>query len=124
MRLVTTVDAGDRHHSEVAVSAVLELELDSGGRRLPLLTDRGWSTNQRWEDVRLSEIEKTARVTVGPDEPFEGRTPDQMEADYWAHLERAAREQDVMTTATELAALQHDIEFTSKLRALVSRSEA
>lgn len=124
MRLVTTVDAAERERGEVAANAVLELELEleTAGRRVPLLTDRGWSTNQRWADARLSEIERIARVTVGADEPFEDRTPEQMEADYWVYLAQAAHEQNVEMTASELSALRHDVEFTSKLRALVGRS--
>jgi hypothetical protein len=123
MRLVTTVDADDYESGEVAVSAILELELDEHGRRMPLLIDRGWSTNQRWHDVRLSEVEATARVTVGPDEPFEGRTVERMEADYWVYLARIAQEQNLLITASELSELRHDVEFTSKLRVLVESSE-
>jgi hypothetical protein len=66
-----------------------------------------------WE-VRLSNIAKLTRTAVGPVEPFEGRTPEQMEVEYWDYLARAAREYRVVMTASELWAPRPDIEFTSK----------
>lgn len=120
MRLVTVADANDRRAGEVNIRAVVTLELDGGGR-VPLLIDRGWGTNERWEDVDLVEVIETTRVVVGPDEPFDDRTPEDMEAIYWVDLERAAQERGVRITVSDLASLRHDVECTERLLTLVNR---
>lgn len=122
MRLVTTVRAEKPRGNEVDVSAVLELELDGNMGRVTLLGDRGWSTNQRWNEVHLNDVEKTARTCVGPDEPFEGRTTKEMEDDYWTYLERIGAGKGLSLTASELSGLPHDVEFSAELLRLLGDS--
>jgi hypothetical protein len=122
MRLVTTADADDQASGGVGVSAVLALELDDG-ERVPLLTDRGWGGPRTWEDLRVVDVEATTRTVVGPDEPSDDLTPQDMQAGHWAQLEHTAREHGVTITAAELAALPHDVELTPRLRGLVGRGD-
>jgi hypothetical protein len=41
----------------------------------------------------VEEIVDTARTVVGPDEPFEEGSHEDMEADHWAHLAEVLRQQ-------------------------------
>jgi hypothetical protein len=111
------------------------------GRRVLLLADRGWGGQLivAWagepseEDLRSvepldiwtheteEEMKETARVVVGPDEPFEGRTPADMEADHLRFLAGVLREQGVEVEPAELKALPHDVELSDRVRALIGR---
>ncbi|MFI9592595.1 hypothetical protein [Nonomuraea sp. NPDC052265] len=107
-RLVTFVDVDDQAAETVTVSARHEAELLDGTRVL-LLDDRGWSSSQRWAATSASEMQETARVVVGPDEPFSGRSAQDMEADHWAALQQIAQRQGVTADAAELRRLPHDV---------------
>jgi hypothetical protein len=56
-----------------------------GGRRVLLLDDRRWSESgppNIWALTSVEDIVGTARMVVGPDEPFGGRSHEDMEADH------------------------------------------
>src|SRR5947208_7806627 len=98
-RLVTLVDVRDEVAGarQMSVSARHEAVLADGGRVL-LLDDRGWSSSalrassvgevpdsDSWRDqpdiwavMSVEDIEETARVVVGPDEPPDGCSQEEM----------------------------------------------
>jgi hypothetical protein len=141
-RLVTLVDLADdgAHPGQMSVSARHEAVL-ADGRRLLLLDDRGWSASLRrsrvgdvpdgdswrqdlpdiWAVTSVEEIEETARVVVGPDEPFDGRSREDMEADHWAYLAEILRQQGVIVDALELKLIPHDVVLSERLLARVGR---
>ncbi|WP_369056287.1 hypothetical protein [Kineococcus terrestris] len=128
MRLVTSVELDevtepDPEERRVAASALLALEV-TGGRRVVLLDDRGWAASGPpglWSRTFPEEVERTARVVVGPDEPFDGSSPEEAAARYWAHLAATARSRGVDVDAEELAALPHDVELGPRLRARLAQ---
>ncbi len=90
--LVTFVESDDAvpDPREMSVSARHEGVLDNGDRVL-LLDDRGWSTSGPatiWAVTSVEDIADTARMVVGPDGPFGGRSQKDMEADHWPPLLR------------------------------------
>lgn len=91
MQLITRVDVSDPGSCEVNADCVLLLELDDG-RRLPLLTDRGWGETQLWSQTTLAELEPVARMVVGPDIPFGDLTEDDMAHGHWLTLARPSPE--------------------------------
>lgn len=128
VRLVTHVELdGEPGPRDVSVSALLTAELDDA-RELVLLDDRGWSTwtsgaGQEVEDLySVDEIERTARVVVGPDEPPEGRTAAEEAALHWDALAGRLRGQGVLVDGAELAELaehKHDVVLGERLRAMI-----
>jgi hypothetical protein len=87
-RLVTFVDVEDdvADPRQMSVSARHEAVLVNG-RCVLLLDDRGWSASgppNIWAITSVEDIVDTARMIVGPDEPFGGRSQQEMEADHWA----------------------------------------
>lgn len=89
----------------------------NGGRVL-LLADRGWSVSgppNIWEVTSVEEITDTARMVVGPDEPFGGRSQKDMEADHWGSLAGILRRQGVNADALELRRLPHDVVLSEQL---------
>jgi hypothetical protein len=67
--------------------------------------------------------EETARVVVGPDEPPDGYTQEDMEAGHWAYLAGSLRQQGVAVDATELTRLPHDVVLSERLLARVGRAQ-
>ncbi|MCZ2838546.1 hypothetical protein [Modestobacter sp. VKM Ac-2985] len=118
VRLVTLADVGDRAGDRVSVSARHELELADGSRVL-LLDDRGWGSSGSWDTCSMAELVDTSRVVVGPDEPFGGRSPEDMAADHWGTLANTARAHGVTVNAIELSRLPHDVVLSQRLRARV-----
>lgn len=118
MRLLTFVDVADAEPGQFSVTARHEAVL-ADGRRVVLLDDRGWSSSGGWEHVSVSEIQTTARVVVGPDEPFEGMSYDDMEAGHWHTLAETFRAQGVEVGADKLKALPHDVELSERVLARV-----
>ncbi|WP_432548368.1 hypothetical protein [Kineococcus sp. SYSU DK004] len=124
MRLVTSVELDevpepDPEERRLAVSALLALEV-TAGRRVVLFDDRGWAASGPpglWPRTTADEIAQTARVVVGPDEPFDGSSPEEAAARYWSHLAATARSHGVDVGADALAALPHDVELGPGLRA-------
>ncbi len=118
-RLVTFVDVADARR--MSVSARHEAVLVNG-RRVLLLDDRGWSASgppNIWSVTSVEEIVDTARMVVGPDEPFGGRSHDDMAADHWAQLTEVLRQQGLVADALELKRLPHDVVLSERLLARV-----
>jgi hypothetical protein len=113
------------------------------GRRLLLLDDRGLSESglralwvgegpdgdpcrvepDIWAVTSAEDIEETARVVVGPDEPPDGYTQEHMETGHWAYLAGLLRQQGVAVDATELTRLPHDVVLSERLLARVGRAQ-
>jgi hypothetical protein len=125
-RLVTflDVDADVAHARQVSVSARHEAEL-ADGRRVLLLDDRGWSESgppDIWATTTVEGIVATARTVVGPDEPFGGRSYEDMAADHWAQLASVLRQQGIVADVMELKRLPHDVVLSERLLARVRRA--
>lgn len=71
-RLLTFVYIDDRDARGLSVSALHQAVLDDG-RRVVLLDDRGGTSSKGAAAAPVADIEETARVVVGPDEPFGDR---------------------------------------------------
>jgi hypothetical protein len=132
IRLVTTADARDTDTpTEISVAVRLDAVLDEG-RTVTLLDGRGWTAALRgpgaaegldaWAGVTDREVEETARVVVGPDEPFGGRTQADMEADHWNALAATLRAAGVDAAGEDLSRLPHDVVLSDGLRAQLDRS--
>ena len=122
-RLVTFVDVGGdvADARQMSVSARHEAVLVNG-RRVLLLDDRGWSSSRPpdvWAVTSVEEIVDTARMVVGPDEPFGGHSQEDMEADHWAHLAEVLRQHGIVADALELKRLPHDVVLSERLLARV-----
>lgn len=115
-RLVTYVDVVSAPPGQVSVNARHELELSSGERVL-LLDDRGWASSVDWALMTAAEVEKTTRVVVGPDEPFDDYSWDDMNSDHWASLQQIAQGRGVLIDVAQLRQLLHDVEFSPAVRA-------
>jgi hypothetical protein len=136
-RLVTLVDVNDdgADARTMSVSARHEAEL-ADGRRIVLLDGRGWTSSLRrterqevphhadrenvpdiWVVTSTDEIEETARVVVGPDEPFGGRSQADMEEGHWSFLADVLQRQGVVADARELRQLPHDVVLSERLLA-------
>ena len=117
--LVEVDDYGSNDARTMSLSARLEAVL-ADGRRFVLLDDRGWTASLN----RLSaeDIEQTARFVVGPDEPFDGRSQEYMEATHWAFLSEVLRQQGVVVGAQELQRLAHDVVIGERLQARIGGS--
>jgi hypothetical protein len=131
VRLVTLADlAEDADPRRVSVSARHEAVLEDG-RRVLLLEDRGWSetlhgsgTNEVadiWAVTSERDIVETARVVVGHDEPFDGRSQDQMETSHWNTLAEKLRARGVDADAGELRLLPHDVVLGEPLLARLGK---
>ena len=121
-RLITTADVDDRVPGDphVSVRARHEAVL-ADGRRLLLLDDRGWASNQPWAALSRADVEETARMVVGPDEPPEGRSREDEEAGHWRHLAGTIRSHGVAVDAGELPNLPHDVVLGERLMARIDR---
>ena len=122
-RLVTFVDVDEpvADVRRISVSARHEAVLVDG-RRVLLQDDRGWSASgppNIWAVTSVEEIVDTARMVVGPDEPFAGRSREDMEADHWAQLTEVLRQQGVVVDALELKRRPHDVVLSERLLARV-----
>jgi hypothetical protein len=131
VRLVTLADVGeDVDVGGISVSARHEAVLEDGSRLL-LLNDRGWSEALRgtgasaiedlWVVTPERDIVETARVVVGPDEPYGGRSQDDMETGHWNTLAETLRAHGVVVDAGELRRLPHDVVLSDRLRARLDR---
>ena len=143
-RLVTFVDlaegVGDARRMALRTrhDAVL---LD--GRRVLLLDDRGWSSSALtafqagdasdrdptreqqpdiWAMTSVEDIEQTARMVVGPDEPFDGSSKEDAERGHWAYLSDVLRKHGVVVDALDLRRLPHDVVLSDRLLARLGRS--
>lgn len=139
-RLVTRVDVNDENSDahQMSVAARHEAEL-ADGRRVLLLDDRGWTSAalraswgdevpdsesrpeqlDTWALTSVEDVEETARVVVGPDEPFDEHSQEDMEADHWAYLAGVLGQQGVVVGAMELKRLPHDVVLSERLLARI-----
>ncbi|MCX4776575.1 hypothetical protein [Streptomyces sp. NBC_01264] len=122
-RLVTytDLDAGGTSARQLSVSARLEAVL-ADGRSVVLLDDRGWSSSGPaglLASTSGEDLEETARTVVGPDEPFDGMTREQMAAGHWGHLADVLGQHGVDVAAHELERLPHDVVLSARLRAWI-----
>ena len=121
-RLVTFVDVDERTNDDIiSVSARHEVELADGSRVL-LLDDRGWGSSgprNIWTFTSLQDVVNTTRMVVGPDEPFDGRSWEDMEVEHWSALQHTAQQQGVQVDATELRRLPHDVVLSPRLLARI-----
>ena len=142
-RLVTFVDlaegVGDTRQTSFSArhEAVL---LD--GRRVLLLDDRGWSSSLHiaflagdasdgdsrreqppdiWAMTSVEDIEQTARMVVGPDEPTNGYSQEDAEQGHWAYLSDVLGQHGVVVDASDLRRLPHDVVLSDRLLARVGR---
>jgi hypothetical protein len=114
----------------ISVSVRHEAVVDDGSRLL-LLDDRGWTEEPRgacadgiddlWAVTLERDIVETARMVVGPDEPYGGRSQDDMETDHWIELAEKLRANGVAVDAGELRQLPHDVVLSDRLRARLGR---
>jgi hypothetical protein len=135
-RLVTLVDLrDDDRRGQMSFSARHEAVLEDG-RHLLLLDDRGWSSSllrttadsdsaedipDFWAVTSREDIEETTRFVVGPDEPFDGRSQEDMEGEHWAYLAGILRQQGVAADADELKGLPHDVVLSEQVLVLLGR---
>jgi hypothetical protein len=142
-RLVTFVDLADGvgDTRQMAFSARHEAVL-LDGRRVLLLDDRGWTWSSLitvhagasdrdstrkpppdiWATTSVEDIEQTARMVVGPDEPSEGFSQEDAEQGHWAHLSDVLRHHGVVVDALDLRRLPHDVVLSDRLLARLGRS--
>jgi hypothetical protein len=142
-RLVTFVDLADGvgDTRQTAFSARHEAVL-LDGRRVLLLDDRGWtwssliavqagasdrdSTREQqpdiWATTSVEDIEQTARMVVGPDEPTDGYSQEDAEQGHWAYLTDVLGQHGVVVDAPDLRRLPHDVVLSERLLARVGHS--
>lgn len=135
-RLVTFVDLGGDDDGPdgrmMSVSATHDAEL-ADGRRVTLLSDRGWGGTGRpgyvmvddgappqapggiWSHQTVQELKETARTVVGPDEPWEDETWAEVEACHWEALADTLRHAGIDVDAADLRALPHDVELSDRI---------
>jgi hypothetical protein len=137
-RLITFVDLG-RHTADAAhasVSARHEAVL-TNGRRVVIFDDRGWSWSihyggggegdirlDPWTTSSLKDIEFTARVVVGPDEPVRGLSQNEAATAHWSYVAGLLQEQGVSVTPHVLVELPHDVVVSDALTAQIGRGGA
>jgi hypothetical protein len=140
-RLVTLVDVNEKNSDahQMSVSALHEAVLEDG-RRVLLLDDRGWTSSALraswgevpdgdssreqpdiWAVTSVEDIEETARVVVGPDEPPDGHSQEEMHASHWAYVADVLRQSGVVVDAEDLKRLPHDVVLSERLLARIGR---
>jgi hypothetical protein len=146
-RLLTSVDLGSDDPGPDARRMSVEARHEAvltDGRRVLLLDDRGWfgtmgtafldgkpSDEDRrraeanrpsaWTHETIENMEDTARMVVGPDCAYGGRTQAEMDAGHWDWMSSILRENGVEITATELMALPHDVQLSDPILARIGR---
>jgi len=143
-RLVTFVDLAEEvgDTRQMSFSARHEAVL-LDDRRVLLLNDRGWtsspliavqageasdrdSTREQkpdiWATTSVEDIEQTARMVVGPDEPSDGFSQEDAEQGHWAYLSDVLRQKGVSVDALDLRRLPHDVVLSGRLLARVGGS--
>jgi len=137
-RLVTFVDLRDGvdDPGQMSVTARHEAVLEDG-RRVLLLADRGWTAEtftafpagegmrkerhpDAWASTSIEEVEQTARVVVGPDEPVDGASFEDAEDGHWAYLSDLLAQHGVLAEARDLRRLPHEVVLSERLRARAS----
>ena len=117
-RFLTFADVDDRDPRALSISARLVAEV-ADRRHIVLLDDRGWSSSNGVAGQTAEEVEQTARMVVGPDEPRGDWTRAQMESNHWATLEQKLRGAEVDIAGTDMRTLVNDVEISDRLRRLL-----
>ena len=129
-RFITFTDVGG-DVGDVGQASVLARHeaVLTDGRRVVIFDHRGWTWSLHssegdvghdpWSSTARQDIEDTARVVVGPDEPFDDHSQDDTDADYWAHVARVLEQHGVSATAHELTNVPHDVVLSERLLARV-----
>lgn len=116
VRLVSFADSDNVSTcNSVEVSVRYEAELDNGKFAL-LLSDRGWGSTERWSDAKAQEIEETARVVVGPDEPYGEESVEDAALGHWTYIQEILARQGIGIGVSELRKLRHDVVLSERLR--------
>jgi hypothetical protein len=89
-----------------------------------LLDDRGWSSGAPIDGSTTQEVDATAKMVVGPDEPWHGQTREEVEESHWASLERKLQVAGVNIKDGELRTLSHDLEISDRLRSRLVQSHS
>lgn len=138
-RLVTIVDIrGPVDDARcMSLSARHEAVL-ADGRHVLLLNDRGWTSSlgvasgkpvvaddrtaslDIWVATSIADIEETTRMVVGPDEPFDGHSHEDMANDHWAALAAILQRRDIAVDVRELRRLPHEVVLSDRLLARLS----
>ncbi|MGI5350733.1 hypothetical protein ACQEU8_21520 [Streptomyces sp. CA-250714] len=131
-RLVTHVEMSGTGTDarSLSVSARLEAVL-ADGRSETLLDDRGWSSmlhgggvDEQQAGIRawisVEDVEETARMVVGPDEPVDGESYEDAATAHWTHLADTLARQGVHADARELERLPHDVVLGERLWAWIA----
>ena len=136
MRLVTSVELDDAGDPQAQHFSALHEAVLADGRRLTLLDDRGWGGRafrfdgrtahaieafEAWSFLTREEIEREARMVVGPDEAFGGHSQEDMEDDHWAHLADVLRARGITIEPPELRRLPHEVVLGERLLAALDR---
>ena len=126
VRLETVADLQRAEDArDMSVAARLEAVLVDG-RRIVLLDGRGWTESLRgagaddmdvWATSSEAEVAETARIVVGPDEAYGGRSQTEMDAGHWNTLAQTLAAQGVDASADDLRGLPHDVVLSERLRA-------
>jgi acetyl esterase/lipase len=72
----------------------------------------------------VADIEETARVVVGPDEPFGDWSRTDMEVLHREALVRTLREEGVVADVAKLRGMPHDVELSAQVVALSDAASA
>ena len=131
-RLITYTDLNDwpgQPAGQVSCSAVLKAELVDGGE-VVLLHDRGWSAGVRfvggggpsdqWGYVTQEDVEETARIVVGPDEPADGESYEEAARMHWSFLAAVLEDNGVAASADDLRSLAHVVVLSERLLARIA----
>ena len=128
LELVTVADLreDDAGRRRISVSVRQEAVLDDG-RRVVLVDGRGWASELRgagaaevpdiWTTTTEAEIARQARVVVGPDEPFAGRSHEAMAREHWQALAAVVRAHGVAVDGEQLRSLPDRVELGPALLA-------
>jgi hypothetical protein len=93
--------------------------------------DRGWTSSAHgpaaktldpWAFETTEDLITTARLVVGPDEPFDGRSADAMETYHWTYIAQRLHTLGVDAVGEDLRALPHDVVLSERLARRVSPS--
>jgi hypothetical protein len=127
LSLLTLVDLreDDADSRRISVAVTQEAVLDDG-RRILLLDGRGWSSELRgagageipdiWATASEHEIAEQALVVVGPDEPFGGRSQEDMARDHWEVLAETLRAEGASVNGAQLRVLANRVVLSERLR--------
>jgi hypothetical protein len=130
VRLETVLDLDDDGADpyRMSVSARHEAVLSDGGR--VFVSDRGWTswlhgagseTTDIWPVATVADIEATARMVVGPDEPAEGCPREVAEAGHWAWITDVLHRGGVDIDSSTLRHLPHEVRLSERLLARLGR---